>query len=296
MRSFLVTAACLAALSACSKSGAPVEDKAPAPSEPAAATAADAAPAVDAKTAALVQAIKRDFAAQFTATASEACGSVKGREMPDLKSGSPMQYSAAGVLSWGRGSLDYVKEPGAHLVLSNARAEQSFSFGVDIYDLDKGGRRYVAGMSQLKGAAPGMTVTDETRAVDGDVKLTTGNVCVGSAAPPLIAQGAWALAVKHLQMPPTAMSCVPIGKFDAVKVNFAFDGKTLQAGQYGFGAADAAYSETLIVDPQAASANIMYSVSRADGSGAGIGLSQTGVLAFASLDLPGGEKLLCSPG
>lgn len=293
MRSTLAIAACLAALSACSKSGAPVEDKTPAPAEPAAATAA---PAVDAKTAALVQAIKQDFAARFTATASEACGSVKGQEMPDLKSGSPMQYSAAGVLDWGRGRFDYVKEPGAHLVLTNGRAEKTFSFGVDIYDLDKGGRRYVAGMSQLKGAAPGLTVTDETQAPNGESNLTTGNLCVGSAVPPLVTQGAWALAAKHLQVAPTTMSCVPLGKLEATRMSFAFDGKTLQAGPYRFSEADAAYSENLIIDPQAPWANVMYSVSRADGSGAGLGLSQAGVLAYASLDLPGGEKLQCSPG
>lgn len=290
MRSTLVIAACVAALSACSRSEAPAEAKTAAPAQP------ERSPGIDAGTAALVNAVKKDFAAQFTATANEACGSVKGQEMPDLKSGSPMQYSASGVLSWGRGSFDYVKEPGAHLVLSNARAEQTFSFGVDIYDLDKGSRRYVAGMSQLKGAAPGMTVTDETQAVNGDSALTTGNVCVGSAVPPRVTQGAWPLAVKHLQVPQTAMSCVPVGKFDAVRIIFSFDGKTLQAGKYSFGAADAAYAENLVIDPQAPFANVMYSVNRADGSGAGLGLSRAGALAYASLDLPGGEKMLCTPG
>jgi hypothetical protein len=293
MRSTVLLAACLAALSACSKPD-PAAPPKPSPSA-GAQPAASESPPIDAQTAALVNAVKQDFAAQFTATASEACGSVKGQEMPDLKSGSAMTYGAGGVISWGASSFDYVKEPGAHIVLSNSRAEKTFSFGVDIYDMVKGDRRYVAGLSQLKGASLGATVTDETKAVDGDVKLTTGNVCVGSQTPPLVTQGAWALAAKHLQVPQTRMSCVTVGKFDTMPVAFTFDGKTLQAGQHSFTAADAAQSETLIIDPNGNSPGVMYSVSRGGESGAGIGLSKSGALSYAALDLPGGVHMVCSP-
>lgn len=287
MRSTVLFAACVVALTACSKSAPPADDKA---------APADAVSPDDAKGRALVQALKQDLAAEFVTTASEACGSVKGQEPPDLKSGSPMSYSAAGVVDWGKGSLNYVKEPGALVVVSNMRAEKTFSFGADIYDLDSGARRYVAGLSQLKGQTMGATVTDETKAANGDSTQTTGNLCVGGTTPPpRITQGVWPLAVKHLQVPSTPMSCFTVGKFDKITLPFSFDGKTLQAGKYSFTEADAAYNETLTIDPKAGTANVVYSISKADESSAGIGLSRPGVLLYAALTLPGGLPMICSP-
>ena len=296
MHRTLLVVACIATLSACSKKPAEaVEEKAAEP------TAVQAAPAAqgdssksDAATAAFLHAIKVDFAAQFVATESEACGSVKGQEMPDLKSGSPMQYAASGVISWGKGSFDYVKEPGAAVVLTNSRAEKTFSFGVDIYDIPKGGRRYVAGLGQLKGASLSATVTDETKAVDGDAKLTTGNLCVGSAVPPLVTQGAWPLAAKYLQVPSTSMSCTPIGKFESQAIAFAFDGSAIQAGTNKFTQADSASAETLTIVPNGNTPSVTYSVTRADGTAVELGLSRPGALFYASLALPGGEHLICA--
>jgi len=104
----------------------------------------------------------------------------------------------------------------------------------------------------------------------------------------------WPLAAKYLQVPLTEMSCTPIGKFDAQRISFAFDGKTIQAGSNSFSQADSANAETLIIDPNS-SAAVVYSVNKADGNGVSLGLSQPNVLAYASIDLPGNEHLLCTP-
>ncbi len=293
MRQTILAVAILAALSACSKPTEAVDDKGAPPASARAAASKDDSPAADARSAAFTNAIKADFASQFVASASEACASVKGKEFPVPNSGSPMQYASNGVISWGKGSLDYVKEPGATVALNSSRAERTFSFGVDIYDLPKGDRKYVAGLSQLKGASLGATVTDETKAVDGDVNLTTGNLCAGSVVPALVTQGMWPLAAKHLQVPPTRMACTSIGKFDTQDVSFSFDGKTIQAGKDTFTQADSGTGETLTIDPKSANANVTYSVTRPDGRAVVLGLSDAGALAYASLDLPGDVRLLC---
>jgi hypothetical protein len=299
MRHTALVLACLAALAACSKSNDAAETKDPTPTTAPSVSPAESpsreASSDDAKAAAFTNAIKADVAAQLVSTASDACGSVKGQEMPDLKSGSPMQYGASGVISWGKGSLDYVKEPGATVVFTSNRNEKTFAFGADIYELPQGNRKYVAGLGQLKGGSLSATVTDETQAADGDSKLTTGNLCVGSQPPALATQGAWAIAAKHLQVPATPMTCTQIGKFESQSVTFAFDGKALQAGSNSFSQADSAAGETLTIDPKGGSANVVYSVSRADGTGAGVGLSQPKVLSYAALDLPGGVHLICAP-
>ncbi|MBI3712686.1 MAG: hypothetical protein HY253_06960 [Burkholderiales bacterium] len=239
------------------------------------------------------QAAKRDFALMFAADAREACGYVKGREVPDFKNGSVMNYSADGVISWGKGSFNYVQEPGAKLMLNNARSEKTFSFGVDIYD-KKDERLYVAGLSQLNGASLNATVTDETKAVDGNSDQTTGNLCVGKTVPPLISRGAWQLAVKYLQVPKTTMSCVRLGKFEFMDVDFAFDGKVITAGEHRFTEADAQHSENWSIDPHRDGAAIVYSMYKADGSGVGIGVSQANKLTFAELTPAKGDVLTCS--
>jgi hypothetical protein len=295
MRQTLLALAIVAALSACSKPTEAVEGQHAQPASARAAAPKNGGGADEAGSAAFTNAIKADFASQFVTSASESCAAVKGKEFPVPNSGSPMRYGADGVISWGKSSLDYVKEPGAALVLTNSRGDKTFSFGVDIHDLPGGERRYVAGLSQLKGAPLGATVTDETKAVNGDVNLTTGNLCGGSAVPALVTQGLWPLAVRHLQVPATVMSCTPIGKFESQDIPFAFDGKTIQAGTNGFTQADTAFSEGLVIDPKGNNAGVVYSVSRADGSGASLGLSRPGALSYAALDLPGGEHLLCMP-
>ncbi|ANH66394.1 hypothetical protein [Mitsuaria sp. 7] len=299
MRHTVLALACLAALTACSKSNDAAEAKDPPPTSAPSASPAEApqrdASSDDAKAAAFTHAVKVDVAAQVVSTASEACGSMKGQEMPAPNSGSPMQYGAGGVISWGKGSLDYVKEPGATVVFTSNRSEKTFAFGTDIYELPQGNRKYVAGLGQLKGGSLSATVTDETKAVDGDSQLTTSNLCVGSQPPALATQGAWAIAAKHLQVPATPMTCTQIGKFESQSLSFAFDGKTLQAGSNSFSQADSASGETLTIDPKGGSANVVYSVARADGTGAGLGLSQPRVLSYAALDLPGGVHLICAP-
>ncbi len=286
-----ISVTCAAALSACSKPDTPAEDNnAAAVSEP-------ATPAPDANTAAFLKALKVDFAAQFVASASEACGSVKGQEMPDLKSGSPMTYAASGVIDWGKGQLDYVQEPGAKVGLINARDEGTFSFGVDVHVLGSGERQYVAGLSQLKNGAISATVTDERDAIahQGDSSRTHGNLCVGGTAPPArVTQGLWALAAKHLQVPKTDLTCLDLAsKTGPVTMAFSFDGTTLQAGDQRFTVADSAHSETLMIDPLTNTPGVIYSVNRPDGSGAGIGLSAPKTLHYAQLDLPGSGRLMC---
>ncbi|WP_431258686.1 hypothetical protein ACQ86G_30130 [Roseateles chitinivorans] len=299
MRQRVLALACLAALTACSKSNDTVDDKGAPATVPPSNTPSEASPpnasADTAKAAAFTNAVKADVALQLVTTASDACGSVKGQDMPDLKSGSPMQYTASGVISWGKGSLDYVKEPGATVVFTSVLNEKTFAFGTDIYELPQGNRKYVAALSQLKGGSLSATVTDETKAVDGDSKLTTGNLCVGSAPPALGTQGAWSVAAKHLQVPATTMNCTQIGKLDAQSLSFSFDGKTIQAGSNSFTQADSASGETLTIDPKSGATSVVYSVARADGMGAGLGLSEPRVLSYAALDLPGGVHLICAP-
>lgn len=299
MRRTIVVVACLAALSACSKKREVVGEKG---SDQAASTTANTAPAdkgdasaEDAKTTEFMNAIKADFASQFVSTASEACASTKGQDMPDPKLGAPMQFADSGEISWGKGTLNYVKEPGSTIVMTNGRDEKTFAFGVDIYDLPKGDRKYVAGLSQLKGGSLSATVTDETKAVDGDSKLTTGNLCVGNVVPPLVTQGLWPLAAKHLQVAATNMSCNPLGKIEPQSMSISFDGKIIQAGTSTYTQADSAIGESLTIDPKGNTASVMYSVTKVDGTGVGLGLSRASVLTYASLELPGGVHLLCAP-
>ncbi|MFG6412574.1 hypothetical protein ACG02S_01540 [Roseateles sp. DC23W] len=290
MRFTLLLIACAAALSACSKPDTPSEDQPPA--EPATADTG-----TDVHTAAFIKAVKQDFATQLVASASEACGSVKGSDMPDLKSGSPMTYSAAGVIDWGKGQLDYVHEPGAKIGLVNTRGEGTFSFVVDVHVLASGQRQYVAGLSQLQNGSLSASITDERDAMahEGDTSRTRGNLCVGGTTPPArVTQGMWPLAAKHLQAPGTSMLCIdPASKSGPVTLAFSFDGKTLQAGDHRFTAADAAHSETLMIDPVGNTPGVIYSVNRADGAGAGIGLPAPGVLHYAQLDLPGRGRMMC---
>jgi hypothetical protein len=257
------------------------------------ALAATAAPAANAD---WLQAIKADVAAGFEASPSEVCAGVKGQEAPDRATGSPMTFSGTGEVRWGKGSLNYVKARGATVTLDNHRAKNTYTLGIEIYDLDKGGRPYVAGLDQMLDGALGATVTDATQAANGNTDQTTSNLCMGRGGPTLPAQGLWPLAAKYLRVPTTSMSCFTITKFERVILPFAFDGKTLQAGAQVFGPADAAQDETLIVNPQGDKAPVSYSVTREDESGVTIGLARTGVLSYASLRMPGGAvQLLCSP-
>lgn len=299
MRQSVFVAALLATLSACSKPNEGADQKgAPPPpasqaSDSTAAAESDSSP-VDAKTAAFTNAVKVDFASQFVAGASEACAGIKGQQPPDFQSGSPMQYSASGVISWGKGSLDYVKEPGATVALTSNRGDKTFAFVADIYDLPKGDRKYVAGLSQLHGGSLNATVTDATKAVDGDASLNTGNLCIGNVVPALVTQGMWPLAAKYLIVPPTTMTCMEPGKFESQSLSFAFDGKTIQAGTQTFTQADSATGETLGIDPKGSTAGVVYSIAKADGTGVGLGLSQANMLTYASVDLAGGGRLICA--
>lgn len=267
MRPLLLAAACLAALPA----GAAVDT-------------------------AWLTAIKADVAAGFEASPAEVCAGMKGQETPDRAQGSPMTFSSSGEVRWGRGSLNYVQARGATVTLDNRRTRNTYVLGIEIYDLDKGGRPYVAGLDQMQDGTLGATVTDATRAVNGNTDQTTSNLCVGHGGPTLPAQGVWTLAAKFLRVPTTRMSCFTLGKFERVILPFAFDGKTLQAGAQVFGPADAAQDETLTVNPAGDKAPVTYSVTREDESGATIGLARAGVLSYAALRMPGGAiELLCAP-
>lgn len=283
MRHTLLVVVVLATLSACSKSEEIADADAAAP----AVTPASPAPPGDTALAAMVHNAKVDFAALFVATASEACASVKGQEFPDPKSGSPMTYTAGGVISWGKGSLDYVNAPGAILSLSNSRAEQTFSVGIDMVDPVKGGRSYVAGLSQLNGGLLDATVTDETQA------LTTGNLCVGKTAPALATQGVWSLAAKYLKVPKTVMSCAPIGQLDFHDVPFEFDGTTISAGKNTFTQGDSSVRELLNINPNTDAPPIVYTVEKSDGSSVSLGVATPGSLGYASLSLDANTHLLC---
>lgn len=283
MRHSLLIVAVLATLSACSKAKEIAEETTAAP---AGLPASPASPS-DTALASMVHNAKVDFAALFVATASEACASVKGQEFPDPKSGSPMTYTAGGVISWGKGSLDYVKAPAATLTMSNSRAEKTFAIGVEINDPVTSGRRYIAGLSQLNGGLLGATVTDETQAI------TTGNLCAGKTAPALATQGVWSLAAKYLKVPKTVMSCAPIGQTDFQDVTFEFDGTTITAGKNTFTQADSSVRELLNINPNTDATPIVYTVEKSDGSSASVGVAAPGTLGYASLSLDANTHLLC---
>jgi hypothetical protein len=123
----------------------------------------------------------------------------------------------------------------------------------------------------------------------------TGHQCEGGTTPPaLVTKGLWPLAARHLQVTHTALSCVN-ARFEKAVVEFSFDGQTLQAGQYRFTETDAAYSETLTIDPSDARAKVIYTVEKDEATKVRIGLSEAGVLDYATLDLPGGVHWGCSP-
>jgi hypothetical protein len=208
-----------------------------------------------------------------------------------------MSFSGSGEVSWGRGSLNYVQARGATVGVDNRRARNTYVLGIEIYDLDKGGRPYVAGLDQMPDGTLSATATDATHAVNGNADQTTSNLCIGRGGPTLPAQGLWTLAAKFLRVPTTRMSCFTITRFERVILPFAFDGKTLQAGVQVFGPADAAQDETLTVNPGGGGkAPVTYSVTREDESGATIGLARAGVLSYAALRMPGGTiELLCAP-
>lgn len=297
MRHTLVVIACLLVLSGCSKSNDATADKDKSPPAADASDAPTPPTADEAKAAALAaaftNAVKVDVAALVVASPSEACSGMKGQDMPDPKLGAPIQFTPAGVISWGKGSLDYVKEPGAIVVFTGNRAEKTFAFGADIYELPQGNRKYVAGLSQLRGGSLSATVTDETKAQE-DSKQSVSQLCVGSGTPALATQGAWVVAAKHLQVAATTMSCTPMGKLEMQDIVFSFDGKTIQAGANSFTQADSGTGETLNVDHKGSSASVVYSLAKADGTGVGLGMSQAKTLSYATVDLPGGVHLLCS--
>ena len=286
MRSIVLFAACLVALSACSRPAPPADDKA----TPAADTSAE-----DARARALVLAVKQDVAAGFVATASDACAGLKGDAPPDPKTGAPVSFSAAGVIGWAAGSIDYAKEPGATVTVTTTRADKSFSFGAYIYDLGSRALRYTADLTQMPGQPMNATVKDQTKPTTGDARPATGTQCTGGTTPPaLVTQGLWPVAARHLQVPVTPLSCIS-GRVERAVIEFSFDGKTLQAGAHRFTEADAAYSETLTVDPASGMAKVMYVVEKDDVSNASIGLSEAGVLSYATLNLPGNVHWACSP-
>ena len=71
--------------------------------------------------------------------------------------------------------------------------------------------------------------------------------------------------------------------------------RTIQAGTNSFSQADSGSGEALTIDPTGGTAGAVYSITKADGTGVGLGLSQANVLIYASIDLPGGVHLLCTP-
>jgi hypothetical protein len=277
-------------LAACSKTEKPAE---PQQVQPTAQQSAST-PSPAAQTA-FVDAAKKDFALQFVTKTSEACAGTKGREFPDFKTGSPMQYSAQGDITWGTNSVNYVHETAAKLVFINSQQEKTFTTGIDISDPQSGNRKYVFGLSQLKGESIGATVTDETKAVDGNLDQTTGNLCQGHAAPDLVTQGAWGLAAKHIQVPKTTLSCFVLGSLNRTDVTFSFDGKTIQANELVITQEDSRYSEQLIIDPQEDKESIVYEVNKPDGTSVSLGISQPKTLTFAQVRFQKDQIMMCGP-
>jgi len=195
-----------------------------------------------------------------------------------------MKYTADGEISWGVGKLNYVTEPGGKIVFVSARAEKTFSAGFEIYDIKNGGRKYIAGLSQLKDGYLNATVTDSSKSPDGSSATDTGNLCSGKKQPAAAAQGVWSLAVKYLQIPKTTMSCMRLGKLDMTDTVFAFDGKTIQAGASSFSESDAQFTENLIIDPTDQKSTIVYKVDAANGTGVALGLNEQGKLLYAEIE------------
>jgi hypothetical protein len=275
---------------ACSKTENPAEAQHISPSNEQ--NAPDQHPATPAI---FIEAAKKDFALQFATKADDTCAGTKGREFPDFKTGHPMQYSAEGDITWGKNAVNYVHESGAKLVFINSQQDKTFSTGIDVSDTQSGNRKYVFGLSQLKGDSISATVTDETKAIDGNQDQTTGNLCQGHATPDLVTQGAWALAAKHIQVPKTTLSCFVLGSMNMSDVTFSFDGKTIQANQLSFTQEDSRYSEHLIIDPQEDKASIMYQVNKADGTGVSLGIAQPKTLTFAQVSFQKDQIMMCGP-